>query len=103
MSAYQVCLEFCAVKNTAGAAAAAAAVILKFGLSAIGFGSLGVSAGSVAAWLQSTLFAGSVPAGGWFATMTSWGMTAAGAALGLGAAGAAVFIYAVGVACGCPF
>ncbi|KAK7732235.1 hypothetical protein SLS53_008524 [Cytospora paraplurivora] len=44
----------------------------------LGFGSLGIRAGSTAAWLQSVLFGGSVPAGGWFARATGWGMKGAG-------------------------
>ncbi|ROW09859.1 hypothetical protein VPNG_06327 [Cytospora leucostoma] len=47
-------------------------------LRVLGFGSLGIRAGSLAAWLQSVLFGGWVPAGGWFARATSWGMKGAG-------------------------
>ena len=41
-------------------------------LSGVGFGSIGVTAGSIAAGIQSSL--GLVTAGSWFATLTSAGM-----------------------------
>jgi hypothetical protein len=41
----------------------------------LGFGSLGVAGGSIAAGIQSSI--GSVAAGSWFATLTSYGMTGA--------------------------
>ncbi|KAH7361546.1 hypothetical protein B0T11DRAFT_338568 [Plectosphaerella cucumerina] len=49
-------------------------------LSAMGFGTGGMIAGSVAAATQSYFFGGIVPAGSWFATATSWGARAAWAA-----------------------
>ncbi len=48
------------------AAASVGAVLL-------GFGAIGITSGSVAAGIQSSI--GSVVAGSWFSTMTSWGMT----------------------------
>ena len=42
-------------------------------LSALGFGTIGVTGGSIAAGVQSSL--GAVTAGSWFATLTSAGMT----------------------------
>ncbi|KPI35006.1 uncharacterized protein AB675_11902 [Cyphellophora attinorum] len=71
-----------AVAATTGTVAAGVTPYL---LPIVGFGAKGITAGSAAAAAQGALYAGAVPAGGWFATLTSWGMT--GAATGvLGAA-----------------
>ena len=102
LSLSQVCAAFCAVKYTTGASAAATAVLSKFGLSVAGFGAAGVSAGSWAAAAQSALYGGLTPAGGWFATATSWAMTGATGPVAACAAGATAAVYAAGWACGCP-
>ncbi|CAF9912832.1 MAG: hypothetical protein ALECFALPRED_008318 [Alectoria fallacina] len=49
------------------------AIVFAF-LAGIGFGPLGVGAGSLAAAFQSAVYGGFVPAGGLFATLTSMGM-----------------------------
>ncbi|PYI31884.1 hypothetical protein BP00DRAFT_446113 [Aspergillus indologenus CBS 114.80] len=43
-------------------------------ISILGFGSLGVVRGSLAAWFQSLMYGGYTPAGGVFAKLTSMGM-----------------------------
>ncbi|KAH8745379.1 hypothetical protein F5883DRAFT_570320 [Diaporthe sp. PMI_573] len=40
----------------------------------LGFGALGPIAGSIAAMLQSVLYGGFTPGGGWFASLQRWGM-----------------------------
>ena len=64
-------------------------------LSAIGFGSIGIGAGTIAAGVQS--YFGAVTAGSWFATLTSAGM--AGVATGPAMICGAI----VGVIFGMPF
>lgn len=90
-----------ALAGTAGGAGVVAGAPAALG--AAGFTSSGVAGGSIAASLQSLLYAGATPAGGWFATATSAGMggamgtaAVAGAALGAGlvvTAGTAYGIY----------
>jgi len=67
-------------------------------LSGLGFGSIGVTGGSIAAGIQSSL--GAVTAGSWFATLTSAGMT------GLSAVPTMIFTAGgaiVGAMLGIPF
>ncbi|KAH6670294.1 hypothetical protein F5X68DRAFT_265045 [Plectosphaerella plurivora] len=64
-------------------------------LNSLGFGSIGVAGGSLAAFLQSTIFGAAVPAGSWFATMTSLGMTGGFSLVALGNAGIAAAVIAL--------
>ncbi|KAG9091158.1 hypothetical protein FRC06_000684 [Ceratobasidium sp. 370] len=50
-------------------------VLVPVGVATAGFGPAGIIAGSAAAALQSALYGGLVPAGGWFAGLTSAAMT----------------------------
>ncbi|KAH6670295.1 hypothetical protein F5X68DRAFT_265046 [Plectosphaerella plurivora] len=45
------------------------------GIMSVGFGTVGITAGSLAAAIQSAMYGAFVPAGGWFATLTGIGMT----------------------------
>jgi len=54
-------------------------------IGALGFQSAGIAASSVAASVQSALYAGAVPAGGWFAALQSAGATGAAISHGTGA------------------
>jgi len=76
---------------TAGAPAA---------LGAVGFTSSGVAGGSIAASLQSLLYAGATPAGGWFATCTSAAM---GGAAGTAAVTAVAATGGIAVAAGAGY
>ncbi|KAG8779006.1 hypothetical protein FRC12_024689 [Ceratobasidium sp. 428] len=74
-------------------------LLVVIGVTTFGFGPAGVVAGSAAAATQSAVFGAFVPAGSWFAVMTSIGMTsgilpliAAGAAL-LGMGGVATYLF----------
>jgi hypothetical protein len=61
-------------------------VLVLVGLSALGFTSKGIAAGSFAASAQASV--GNVSAGSWIAYLTSWGMTAtSGGVQALAAAG----------------
>ena len=63
---------------------AASIVGAPFILGALGFQTAGIAAGSFAAWLQSILYAGAIPAGSWFASFQAAGM--AGVAITKGTA-----------------
>jgi len=89
-----------ALAGTAGGAGVVAGAPAALG--AAGFTSSGVAGGSIAASLQSLLYAGATPAGGWFATATSAGMggamgtaAVAGVALGAGLAVTAGTAYGI--------
>lgn len=68
-------------------------------LGALGFKAAGIGIGSFAAWVQSVLYAGFIPAGSWFAAFQTAGMTGIvitkGTAITLGTAssGAAFYWY----------
>ena len=66
-------------------------------LGALGFQTAGITAGSVAASLQSTLYAGAVPAGSWFSILQSAGATGVvitqGAAATIGTISSAATYY----------
>ncbi|XP_077525292.1 uncharacterized protein LOC144136651 isoform X1 [Amblyomma americanum] len=88
---------------TAGAAAAALAAPAV--LPAVGFGSVGVSAGSIAAGIQSTM-GGVIVKGSLFSLCQSWGavglpatVQAVSAATGAGLCGAAAAVDAAGAVC----